>query len=105
MKSLLRYIINNFAFLLFILLEVLSLVFVFNYNKYHKVQYLNSANWVTASVYNSFQSVIQYFELATVNQILAKENAELKSFIQSELLLEQTDSLFVELNQKDSTFR
>jgi len=105
MKSLLRYLINNFTFLLFIFLEVISLVFVFNYNKYHKVQYLNSANWISASVYNSFQSVVQYFELATVNQSLAKENAKLKSFIQSELLIEHADSLLTDINQADSTFR
>lgn len=105
MKSLLRYLINNFTFLLFIILEVVSLVFVFNYNKYHRVQYLNSSNWATASVYNSFKSVIQYFELAKVNQSLAEENAKLKSFIQSDLLLEHTDSLLTEVNQEDSTFR
>jgi rod shape-determining protein MreC len=105
MKSLLRYLINNFTFLLFIILEVVSLVFVFNYNKYHKVQYLNSSNWATASVYNSFKSVIQYFELAKVNQGLAEENAKLKSFIQSDLLLEKADSLLAEINQEDSTYR
>jgi len=105
MRSLIRYLINNFTFLLFILLEVVSLVFVFNYNKYHKVQFLNSSNWVTASVYNSFQSVVQYFELAKVNKNLADENAKLKSFIQSELLLKDADSLLTDLNQQDSTFR
>lgn len=71
--------IKNYAFLLFLLLEVVSLVFVFNYNKYQRVQYLNSANRLSASVYNSFSSVVQYFELAKVNESLAEENARLKT--------------------------
>jgi len=79
MRSLLRYLIRNYAFLLFLFLEVISLVFVFNYNHYQKVQYLNSANYATASVFNTFNSVIQYFELAKVNKTLAEENARLKS--------------------------
>ncbi len=83
MRSLLKYLIRNYAFLLFLLLEVISLVFVFNYNKYQKVQYLNSSNRITASVYNSFSSVIQYFGLAKVNRVLAEENAKLKSNLQT----------------------
>jgi len=58
-------------------------VFVFNYNKYQKVQYLNSSNRIAASVYNSFNSVIQYFDLAKVNRSLAEENAKLKSNFQA----------------------
>jgi rod shape-determining protein MreC len=79
MRSLLRYLINNYAFLLFLFLEVVSLIFVFNFNKYQKVQYLNSSNRITASVYNYFDSVVKYFELAKDNEMLARENARLKS--------------------------
>ena len=96
MRSLLRYIIKNYAFLLFLSLEVISLVFVFNYNKFQKVQYLNSSNRITSSVYYSYNSVIQYFGLAKVNRILAEENAKLK------LNYQQTSSLD---NIPDSTYR
>ncbi|MEN8116009.1 MAG: rod shape-determining protein MreC [Bacteroidota bacterium] len=79
MRSLLRLLIRNYAFLLFILLEVISLVFVFNYNDFQKARYLNSANHLTGSVYNSFSSVIQYFRLGKINAELSKENAELRN--------------------------
>lgn len=106
MKSLLRYLISNHVFLLFILLEVVSLVFIFNYNKYQKVQYLNSSNRITASVYNSFNSVVKYFELAKVNRGLAEENARLKSFLLSGSKLEgEIDSLMANQINTDSTFR
>lgn len=106
MRSLLRYLINNYAFLLFLFLEVVSLVFVFNFNKYQKVQYLNSSNRITASVYNSFNSVIKYFELAKVNRSLAEENAKLKSFLYAESQIEgSVDSLIATAIKTDSVFR
>lgn len=106
MRSLLRYLIKNFAFLLFLFLEVVSLLFVFNYNKYQRVQYLNSSSRVTASVYNSFNSVVRYFELAKVNRNLAEENAMLKSFLFSDSTVEvSVDSLVANVLQNDSTFR
>ena len=105
MRSLLRYLIKNYAFLLFLLLEVISLSFVFNFNKYQKVQYLNSSNQVTASVYNSFNSVIKYFTLAKVNQSLAEENAKSKSTQTSFPIEISSDSVSVNFIQKNSNYR
>ena len=76
--------INNFGFFLFVLLEIVSLFFVFNYNNYQKVKYLNSSNVVVGSIYNSFNSVVGYFELSQVNKELAEENARLRSFLVAE---------------------
>ncbi len=84
MRSLLRYLINNFGFFLFVLLEIVSLFFVFNYNNYQKVKYLNSSNVIVGSIYNSFNSVVGYFELSHINKELAEENARLRSFLVKE---------------------
>lgn len=58
--------------------------FVFQHNNYQKVKYLNSSSAITGSVYNSFHSVIAYFELSKVNEELAAENARLRSQLQTE---------------------
>ncbi len=105
MRSLLRYLIKNYAFLLFLLLEVISLLFVFNYNKYQKVQYLNSSSRLTASVYNSFNSVIKYFALAKVNQSLAEENAKFKSTQTSFPIEISSDSVSANFIQTNSNYR
>jgi len=104
MRGLLRYLIKNYAFLLFIFLEVVSLLFVFNFNKYQRVQYLNSSNQMTASVYNSFHSVVEYFSLTKVNQSLAEENAKLKSSnkLSSEIL---SDSISTSFIQKKTAYK
>jgi rod shape-determining protein MreC len=81
MRGLFRYLLKNYAFLLFLLLEVFSFTLIFNFNSYQKAQYLNSSNLVTATIYNSFNAVGRYFSLASVNRKLAKENAMLKSLI------------------------
>lgn len=81
MRGLLRYLLKHYAFLLFLLLEVFSFTLIYNFNTYQKAKYLNSSNQVTASIYNSFSAVGNYFSLAAVNKKLAKENAMLKSLI------------------------
>jgi rod shape-determining protein MreC len=54
---------------------------VYNFNSYQKARYLNSSNRITASIYNGFSAVGNYFRLASVNERLARENAQLKSLI------------------------
>ena len=100
MRRLLRYVLKNYAFLLFLFLEVLSFVFIFNFNSYQKAKYFNSANHITASVYNSFSSVINYFGLAIVNRDLAEENARLKSVIVIYLLLELLRILLFQMRKR-----
>jgi rod shape-determining protein MreC len=81
MRGLFRFLQKNYAFLLFLLLEVLSFTLVYNFNSYQRSKYLNSSNKVTATIYNSFSAVGNYFSLASVNRKLARENAQLKSLI------------------------
>jgi len=81
MRSLLRYLLKNYAFLLFLLLEVFSFVLIFNFNNFQKVKYLNSANRVSASLYGSFNAVSNYFKLAGINHELSDENARLKAML------------------------
>lgn len=81
MRSLLRFLVRNYAFLLFLFLEALSLVMVFSYNSFQRSRFLNSANFISASLYNTTSSILQYFELARVNEELANENAYLRSML------------------------
>lgn len=107
MRSLLRFLLKNYAFLLFLFLEVVSLVLVFNYNSFQKSVFLNSSNYVSASLYNSVNSVLQYFDLTRVNQQLAEENAFLRTQLErsSSVLELDTDSIHFGLLESDSTFR
>lgn len=107
MRSLLRFLLKNYAFLLFLFLEIVSLVLVFNYNSFQKSKFLNSSNYVSASLYNSVSSILEYFDLARVNKVLAQENAYLRTRLelQNENLEVNTDSFHVGYAESDSTYR
>lgn len=107
MRSLLRFLLKNHAFLLFLFLEVGALVLVFNYNSFQKSKFLNSSNYVSASLYNSVHSVLQYFELKRVNTSLADENAYLRTQLelQNENIEIDTDSIHLGYVESDSTYK
>lgn len=80
--------------------------FVINFNNYQKVQYLNSSNRISASVYNGFVSVVKYFNLAKVNQDLAEENAKMKSDLEfGGEPYGVTDSLLTDSGKTNFVFR
>ncbi len=105
MRSLLRYVLKNYAFLLFLLLEVFSFVLIFKYNTYQHSKYLNSSNSVTASVYNTYNSVINYFGLTKVNRELSEENARLRSLLVNVTDSISADSLVIPGNKVDTVYR
>jgi len=84
MRSLLRYLLKHYAFVLFVLLEAISLLMVVNYNSYQRARYLNSANWLSGNIYRSVGYVKDYFRLASINDQLAEENVRMKSYIDTE---------------------
>lgn len=83
MRNLLRLIIRNHAFLLFLLLETISLVLIFNYNSFQRASFLTSSNAMAARWYKLYSSVDHYFGLAKENEYLAVENARLNSLLSS----------------------
>ncbi|VAW16295.1 Rod shape-determining protein MreC [hydrothermal vent metagenome] len=71
------------------------MVLVFNYNNYQKVRFLNSSNRVSGAVYELFNSVSGYFNLANVNEELALENTKLRNELSRHRGIEQKAGLFL----------
>lgn len=82
MQQILNFIIRNKAFLLFMLLFALALLFTIQNHSYHKSKFINSANFVSGGVYNQLNSIDQYFDLKVQNENLAVENARLRNLLQ-----------------------
>lgn len=103
MRSLIRLLLKNYAVLLFVFLEVISLVLIFNFNSFQRSKFLNSSNVVSSTVYDSFSSVVQYFKLGKVNRSLSEENARLRNTLQ---YYQEKDELEKEgVEPYDTTFR
>jgi rod shape-determining protein MreC len=100
MRSLVRYLLRNHAFVLFVLLETLALVMVFNYNSFQRAKYLNSSNRISGNIFNTFNSVTGYFGLNSINKELAEENARLRMMVEN-LQVAGTDSIKTIIHSND----
>ncbi len=79
MRSLLNFILKYNYFILFIILEAISLLLLVNYNYYQKTFFINSSNNITGSLYSTSHSVSQYFGLRKNNIELSEAIAQLQN--------------------------
>ncbi len=106
MRSLLRYLLKNYAFVLFLLLEGVALTLLFTYNSYQRSRYLNSSNRITGNIYDTYNSVVQYFHLTQINKNLAEENAELRTLLKNRAgIVAADDSMFISGQETDTLYR
>ena len=97
MRNLLEFLARHNHWFLFVLLEVLSLVLLFQYNSYQGSVWFTSANAVSGKVYEWNSAVGQYFTLTEVNKELTQRNLYLEREV--EMLSEQIKKV-----TKDSTY-
>lgn len=79
MRNLLLFIWKHYFFFVFLLLEALCINLVVQHNYYQGASFINSSNKLSANVLKTSRSVQDYFYLKDVNEMLAKENAELRT--------------------------
>ena len=78
MRNLLEFLARYNHWLLFVLLEVIGVVLLFQYNSYQGSVWFSSANAVTGKVYEWDSAVESYFSLSGVNSQLTQRNAFLE---------------------------
>jgi rod shape-determining protein MreC len=79
MRNLLLFIWKHYFFFVFLLLETMCIYLVVQHSYYQRASIINSSNNISASVLKTSHNVQDYFYLKDVNEMLAKENAELRS--------------------------
>lgn len=78
MQNLIDFFTRHYHWLLFLLLEVASVVLLFQYNSYQGSVWISSANAVSGKVYEWQSSVEQFFKLKDRAQELALYNMRLE---------------------------
>ena len=78
MRNLLDFLQKYHHWLLFIFLEVVSGVLLFQYNSYQGSVWLSSANVVTGKIYEWQSDVTAHFRLADENEALMRRNLYLE---------------------------
>jgi rod shape-determining protein MreC len=81
MYGIIAFLRRFYFVVLFVGLEIISLVFVFTDNYYHEAGYFNSSNKIAGDVYGAYSGVTSYFSLKNVNHQLAEENIQLLNLV------------------------
>jgi rod shape-determining protein MreC len=83
MKNIFIFIRRYFNFLLFLVLQIISLSFLVRYNKTQEAAYANIANEVIGRINTQYNKVQYYFQLRETNAQLAEENTRLRNMLAS----------------------
>lgn len=94
MRYLLYFLRKQYIYFLFVVLEGLSLLLLFNNNDYQNSALASVSNGVAGSVLNLSSNVSEYFSLLRVNRILAEDNARLHSNRSEAFYKADTESFF-----------
>ncbi|WP_297822352.1 rod shape-determining protein MreC [Segetibacter sp.] len=81
MKNIFVFIRRYFNFLFFVVLQILSLVLLVNFNDTHQAAYAGIANEVTGSINLQYNKIQNYFHLKENNRLLLEENTRLKNLL------------------------
>ncbi|GAA5220088.1 rod shape-determining protein MreC [Membranihabitans marinus] len=78
MGNYIRFILQNLPFILFVILELISINLAVNYNDRRKNLFLSTSNEITGFFQSKLGNATAYLNLKTENTTLSQENAELK---------------------------
>jgi len=90
MQQIISFLYKNKLFILFLLLEVLALIFTVQSHSFHKSKFVNSANFVSGGIYTRVNNFKEFLLLKKENQRLAEENAYLKNVLDREKMILET---------------
>ncbi len=100
MRNLFVLLWKNQFFLLFIILETVSIILITRSYSYHGALAHNTTSDITGSVFSLYSGVTDYVNLKEDNILLAEENAILRNGLQSSFLVTDTQYVY-----HDSMFR
>jgi rod shape-determining protein MreC len=89
------FFIRKFSnFLFFLVLQIISLYFLFTYNKFHQAAFMNVAGEVTGRVSERYNNVEYYFRLKKTNEALAAQNEHLLNLLRQDYEAADTSKKF-----------
>jgi rod shape-determining protein MreC len=80
-RNVFLFIRRYFNFLFFLVLQIISLSFLFRYNKFHEAIFMNETMEITGSLNQRYNTVSYYFQLKRTNEALIQENERLNQLL------------------------
>lgn len=96
MRSLLNFFLRYSSVLIFLVLEAVAIVLLYNGTSYHNIRIANGLGAIHGTLQQKVSSTTEYFSLRQVNNLLVAENLELRKRL--ETISENTDSYFITVN-------
>ncbi len=93
MQQLISFLFKNKHFLIFLLLELFAIFFTIQNHTYHRSKFVNSANFITGSIYNKINNLKEFINLKDENNRLAEENVYLKNLLEKEQIKSSLNNL------------
>jgi rod shape-determining protein MreC len=90
------YFLRKFKnFLFFLSLQSIAVALTFNNLNFHKSKFVNSANFITGSLYEQFSNISSYIHLKSENELLVEENVKLKNLLEKSSTFISNEDLVV----------
>lgn len=83
-------------FILFVVLETISIRFLVNSYSYHKSLSFNAVSDISGNIFSSYSNLSDYFALVEENKKLSDENAFLREQLESSFLKSDTSFIYVD---------
>ena len=104
MRNVILFIRRYLTFFTFLLLQILSLWFLYTYNKFHQAQFLQIANEFTGQVNTRYKRIENFFVLGEENKRLHRVNDSLMNLLAQQFVQPDTSKrLVVDTLLHDST--
>jgi rod shape-determining protein MreC len=81
MRNIFLFIRRYITFITFLILQVVSLWFLFNYNRFHRAKFLGVANEMTGRINSQYNKVEDFFNLKEENRRLHRLNDSLLNLV------------------------
>jgi rod shape-determining protein MreC len=81
MRNIFLFIRRYFTFITFLVLQAVSLWFLFNYNRFHRAKFLGIANEITGRINAQFNKVTEYLNLKDENRRVHRLNDSLLNLL------------------------
>ncbi len=99
MRNLFAFLWKYHFFVLFLILETISLFFLFNSYSYHRSLKYSVVSDFSGSLFSTYNSITNYFSLSGENELLVEENARLRNTLNSSFFISDSANNF-----KDSLY-
>lgn len=106
MLNLLNFLVKNYAFFLFLLLEAIALNMVVS-SGHQSASFAYTSNQMGGQAFSSWKSIAHYFNLAEANKQLADENILLRAELKNSFLdrdIQAFDSLIIQQDSLNEEF-